>query len=265
MAELNLNSLPPGQATLAKALAASGHEGAAAPAKCWICGATDAKSGEHMIKKSDLRDVLGNPSQAAPFYFHKPGLEGKPVGSLKADILKSAAPMCAYCNNTRTQPHDFAWETMSGWFTSRPKSVKKEGIVRGNKIFTYKTRHKMRRVHLFFLKTLGCVIVEGGDQAPIDIVPFSKAIMKGGTHPEVYLQFCCGDGTVGRHFDCIRLETGHVFAVLAYRIKLLTVTILYAQSGGGWESPDRTWHPRFGTNRLVIGDYAREPPSAVES
>src|ERR1700720_103268 len=80
----------------------------AAATVCWICGAANANSGEHMIKKSDLRDVLGKPSQAAPFYFHKPALEGKAVGSLKHDILKSAAPMCAYCNNTRTQPHDLA-------------------------------------------------------------------------------------------------------------------------------------------------------------
>jgi len=233
-----------------------------APAVCWICGAADAKSGEHMIKRSDLRDVLGKPSQAAPFYFHKPGLEGKAVGSLKHDILKSAAPMCAYCNNTRTQPHDLAWEKMSGWFTKRAKPLKKGEVIRTTKMFPFAARRKMRAVHLFFLKTLGCVIVEAGDQAPIDIAPFSKAIMKGGeggTHPEVYLQFCRGDGSVGRQFNCIRLDSGHVFAVLTYRIKHVIVNIFYAQEGGGWENLDKTWHPRFGAKRLVIGDYDRGP------
>jgi hypothetical protein len=36
-------------------------------------------SGEHMIKKSDLRDVLGKPSQAAPFLFPqaRPRREGR--------------------------------------------------------------------------------------------------------------------------------------------------------------------------------------------
>ena len=104
---------------------------------CWICGINDANSGEHLIKKSDLRDVLGKPTQAAPFYFHKPGLQGKAVGSLNADILKSSAPMCAHCNNARTQSHDLAWETMSRWFTTRPKPLKKGQFVRGNKIFPY--------------------------------------------------------------------------------------------------------------------------------
>lgn len=212
-----------------------------------------------MIKKSDLRDVLGNPTQAAPFWFHKPDLTAKAVGSLKADILKSGAPMCAYCNNTRTQPHDLAWEKMSRWFTSLPRPLREGQFARANKIFLDDTWPQMRCVHLYFIKVLGCVIVEAKDQAPIDIAPFSKAIMKGGTHPEVYLRFCCGDGSVGRHFDCIRLESGHLFAVLTYRIKHVTVNIFYAQEGGGWENLRKTWHPRFGTRRLVIGDYDRGP------
>jgi hypothetical protein len=237
--------------------------------KCWICGINDANSGEHLIKKSDLRDVMGKPTEAAPFYFHKPGLQAKAVGSLNADILKSSAPMCAHCNNTRTQPHDLAWETMSGWLSTRPKPLRKGQFIRGNEIFECATWQNLRGVHLFFVKTLGCLIVEAGDQAPIDIAPFSNAIMKGRTHPEVYLQFCCGDGTVGRKFDCISLNNGgHVFGFLTYRIKHVTVNIFYAQEGGGWENLNKTWHPRFSTKRFVIGDYARgsdgETPSATK-
>lgn len=29
--------------------------------KCWICRVNDANTGEHMIKHSDLRAVLGTP------------------------------------------------------------------------------------------------------------------------------------------------------------------------------------------------------------
>jgi len=228
--------------------------------KCWICRVNDANSGEHLIKKSDLRNVMGAPTQAVPFYFHKPGLRAKAVGSLNAEILKSSAPMCEHCNTTRTQAHDLAWETMSGWLSKRPKPLRKGQFIRANELFKDETWQKLRGVHLFFVKTLGCVIVEAGDQAPIDIAPFSDAIMKGGTHPEVYLQLCCGDGSVGRRFDCITLEgSGHVFAVLTYRIKHVTVNVLYAQDGGGWENLGKTWHPRFSTKRFEIGDYARGP------
>jgi hypothetical protein len=57
--------------------------------KCWICGVNDANSGEHSIKKSDLRDVMGKPSQAAPFYFYKPGRQVRRVGSLDAELFKT--------------------------------------------------------------------------------------------------------------------------------------------------------------------------------
>jgi hypothetical protein len=230
--------------------------------KCWICGVNDANSGEHVIKKSDLRNVMGKPTQAAPFYFYKPGREPKHVGSLDADVLKSSAPMCEHCNTTRTQPHDRAWETMSSWLSKQSKPLRKGQFIRANKIFEQDVRQKLRGVHLFFVKTLGCLIVEAGEQAPIDIAPFSKAIMKEKMHQEVYLQFCCGDGTVGRRFDCRTLDVGgriFVLAVLTYRIKHVIVNIIYAQDGGGWEVEDKTWHPRFGTKRFEIGDYARGP------
>lgn len=232
--------------------------------KCWICRENDGNTGEHKIKKSDLRDVLGNPSQAAPFWYHKPDLTAKAVGSLKADILKSAAPMCAYCNNSRTQPHDRAWEEMSAWFTQR-RTFRKGQAIRANRIWRYDTRKKMGNVHRFFLKALGCVIAEAKDNAPIDLEPFSSAIMNNRIHPDVYLQFCCGDGTVGRRFDCIELDTGHLFAVLTYRIKFITVNALYAEAGGGWESLSRAWHPRLDTNKLVIGDYATGPKTEQQA
>jgi hypothetical protein len=239
-------------------------QGVAEDKRCWICRENDGTTGEHKIKKSDLRDVLGNPSQAAPFWYHKPDLTAKAVGSLKAGILKSAAPMCAHCNNARTQLHDRAWEEMSAWFTRR-KAFRRGQAVRANRIWRYDTRKKMRDVHLFFLKALGCVIAEAKDNAPIDLEPFSAAIMNNRIHPEVYLQFCSGDGSVGRHFDCIQLDTGHVFAVLTYRIKFITVNALYAQAGGGWESLSRAWHPRFDTNKLVIADYAVGPKTEQQS
>jgi hypothetical protein len=153
--------------------------------------------------------------------------------------------MCAYCNNTRTQPHDLAWETMSRWFTALPRPLKKGQFVRANKIFPDDTWPRMRFVHLYFVKVLGCLIVEAKDQAPIDIVPFSKAIMKGDTPRSVFAVLL--RRRLGRHFDSIRLESGHVFAVLTCRIKHVTVNIFYAQEGGGWENLGKTWHPRFGT------------------
>jgi hypothetical protein len=118
----------------------------------------------------------------------------RPVGSLDAKILKSPVRICAYCNNTRTQPHD-----MSDRLRSRRLAVGR--WVRCNNIFGYCTKREMLNVHLFLLKLFGCMLAEAkanGYEVPIDIEPFSTAIMQGRPHAEVHLQFGRHDGIVGR-------------------------------------------------------------------
>jgi hypothetical protein len=55
---------------------------------CWICGAP-ATTGEHKTKQSDLRGVLGKPTQEQPFYYHDKKVRNRPIGSYKGDFLKS--------------------------------------------------------------------------------------------------------------------------------------------------------------------------------
>jgi hypothetical protein len=64
---------------------------------CWICGAP-ATTGEHKTKQSDLRAVLGRPTQAQPFYYHDKNVRNRPIGSFKGDFLKSKSRLCAPCN-----------------------------------------------------------------------------------------------------------------------------------------------------------------------
>ncbi len=56
---------------------------------CWICGAP-ATTGEHRMKHSDLRALLGKPTPAEPLYFHDATRSNRKLRSFKADILKSA-------------------------------------------------------------------------------------------------------------------------------------------------------------------------------
>jgi hypothetical protein len=131
---------------------------AAAEPLCWICKTNKADSGEHKTKRSDLLSVLGKPTQAEPFYYHDLHKANRPVGSLDAKILKSPVRICAYCNNTRTQPHDRAWERMSDRLRSRRLAVGHS--VRCNRIFGYLTKREMLNVHLFFVKLFGCMLAE---------------------------------------------------------------------------------------------------------
>jgi hypothetical protein len=225
---------------------------------CWICNRDEANSGEHKTKRSDLLAVLGNPTQEEPFYYHDLEQRNRPVKSLDAKILKAPSRICAECNTTRTQPHDRAWEQMSKWLRERQPPLKVGGVVRGSRIFRQSTRREMKNVHLFFLKLFGCMICEAkanGHEVPIDIAPFSNAIMSGQPHSEVYLQFGKCDGTVGRsNLHCWTTDRGSVLAGWLYELDNIAVSIMFAEAGRWEPSPD-TWHPLTGSNRFRVVDF----------
>jgi hypothetical protein len=225
---------------------------------CWICNRNEANSGEHKTKRSDLLAVLGKPTQDQPFYFSDLDRRNRPIGSLDAKILKAPIRICAQCNTTRTQPHDRAWECMSVRLRARRLQVGQ--WVRANRIFPHDTRRQMINVHLYFLKLFGCMLCESkanGFKVPIDITPFSEAIMSGRPHPEVHLQFGKYDGMMGRsNLHCSTAPNGGVLAAWLYELKTLAVSVIYVQAD---KFEDRTdiWHPRSHTSskRFQIADF----------
>lgn len=232
---------------------------AAADPLCWICKQNKADSGEHKTKRSDLKAVLGPPTQEEPFFYHDLHKANRPVGSLDAKILKSPVRICAYCNNTRTQPHDLAWEVMSDRLRSRRMAVGR--WVRCNTIFGYFTKREMLNVHLFFLKLFGCMLAEAnanGYDVPIDIDPFSTAIMQGRPHAEVHLQFGRHDGIVGRsNLHCWKTDPGEsVLAAWLYELDTIAVSVMYVQAGR-FEHRRDLWHPhsRTSSKRFQIADF----------
>lgn len=226
---------------------------------CWICRTNTADSGEHKTKRSDLLAVLGTPSQAEPFYYHDLHKANRPVGSLDAKILKSPVRICAYCNNTRTQPHDRAWEAMSDRLRSRRLEVGR--WVRCNRIFGHCTKREMLNVHLFFLKLFGCMIAEAktnGHDVPIPLDPFSEAIRSGRSHACVHLESGKHDGIVGRSdLHCWTVDPGNsVLAAWLYELDTIAVSVIYAQAGR-FEQRRPVWHPRSRSNtkRFRIADF----------
>jgi len=224
---------------------------------CWICNRNGANSGEHKTKRSDLLAVLGKPTQEAPFYYHDLYEANRPVKSLDAKLLKSPVRICADCNTTHTQPHDRAWERMSDRLRARHPPLKVGDLARSNRIFPYNTRKEMTNVHLFFLKLFGCMLCEAeanGNKVPIEIAPFSKAIMSSRPHSEVYLQFGKCDGTIGRsNLHCWTTQQGSVLAGWLYELDTIAVSVLFAQAGR-WERPSNAWHP-IGSSGIRIADF----------
>ena len=225
---------------------------------CWICNRNEANSGEHKTKRSDLLAVLGEPTQEEPFYFHDLERRNRPVKSLDAKILKAPTRICTECNTTRTQPHDRAWERMSDRL--RAWRLKIGQRVRANRIFPHDTRREMTNVHLFFLKLFGCMLCEAkanGHEVPIDITPFSQAIMSRRAHPEVHLQFGKYDGTVGRsNLHCWTTQNGSVLAAWLYELNSIAVSVLFVQADR-FEHRTDLWNPKSRTSskRLQISDF----------
>jgi hypothetical protein len=132
--------------------------------------------------------------------------------------------------------------------------------LRCNRIFRYNTRKQMTNVHLFFLKLFGCMLCEAkanGHEVPIDIAPFSQAIMTGRPHPEVHLQFGKCDGNVGRsNLHCWTTGHGSVLAGWLYELDAIAISVLFAQANR-WEHRVDLWHPRSQTSskRFQVADF----------
>lgn len=223
--------------------------------KCWICG-DDAKTGEHLIKASDLRSVFGHVSQRNPVYFHAALRRNQPVGGIKSDALKSNALICARCNNERTQPYDVAWERLSAFIRDRKPPIRSGDRIPLQKVFPGAIHESMLRVHFFFVKLFGCAIIEHG--VPIDIAPFSRAILYESPHPYVYIAITpyvdrAGTKSVGySDMETAQLNGRVAFAAWMYVLDGFSVRIMYAApSERRRNGLLRAWHP------LTVKKYIR--------
>jgi hypothetical protein len=225
------------------------------PKTCWICGG-EAGSGEHKTKRSDLAAIFREPSPATPLRLHTASRKNQRIASFNSDKLKFPDRICHFCNTARTQPYDRAWQQMSSWLWLRAPSLRPGAIVRANRIFPHDTGRKMRDVQLYFCKLFGCLILEGG--VPIDTASFSKAIMSGSFHPDLYLKFTLdnpGTALAGRTDLHLQLtpEGECLCAVWVYYVGSIGVMVMLARDGHAMrERMKGAWHPRFGTNQLPL-------------
>jgi 5-methylcytosine-specific restriction endonuclease McrA len=220
--------------------------------KCWICGGSGL-TGEHKTKRSDLRDVFGTVTQSDPIYFHDNNRKNRLIGSLNAKPLKSPSHICANCNNARTQPHDRAWERLSAALRMRNPPIRSGTVVRADRIFAYNTAREMLNVHLYFVKLFGCHIVEGN--IPIDTAKFGTAIIAEKAHPNVYLKFGVSPMPITGMSDIWTTPADCTFATWFYKVGEIAVNVMFAADGEKRNGLINAWHPKLGTNKLMIADF----------
>jgi hypothetical protein len=92
--------------------------------RCWICG-QPADTAEHRFKATDIRRAI-RLSQRQPAYLQiNLQATNKEIDSAKAKALQYSKSLCGYCNNTRTQPYDRAWERLSEYIRTNWREIRR--------------------------------------------------------------------------------------------------------------------------------------------
>ena len=157
--------------------------------KCWICGDM-ADSGEHIIKKSDLKLLFPNTSQQSrPIYIRKNGEfnRAKTIGALKSKLFHFKAKICQQCNNHRSYDFDVTWDKLSKYLYKNWSSILENGYINLEDIFETDINNTMILVQLFFVKIFGCKWKEADIE--FDISPLSKAILDREEQSNFYISF----------------------------------------------------------------------------
>ena len=124
---------------------------------CWICG-VDADSREHLVKASDMRQTFGAVSPNAPLFFHSKDERNRKLGSVRSNRVKSEKVLCSRCNDTRTQPYDNDWATLSAELARRSRRVSSNNRIKLRRLFPGRANRAARNIHLYFVKLFGCRI-----------------------------------------------------------------------------------------------------------
>jgi hypothetical protein len=172
----------------------------------------------------------------------------QPVGSATADSLKSARSLCSHCNNAGTQVYDEAWRKLSTYLHANWRDITARGSFDLSKVFGAETAKQAIRVQLYFVKVLGCKLLE--DDIRVDLESFSEALMTGSAHPEVTLLVSSSLVPAGQLLSCesdvsvLRNGDEVYSAVWMNLVHPVGIKICYLEAGAPVrEPPGFPWHP----------------------
>ncbi len=153
---------------------------------CWICGKPSA-TGEHRIKKSDLVERFGKgPYRGDDALVHVKEDRIRNLQGPDSNLVKYEKNLCAYCNNTFTQPFDRAYEEFIPWVMQNEAEVLKRRVIDFESVYGPDWANKQRDLFKFFAKCFGCWLDEAGRAVPADII---ELLGKDDFKTEFYITF----------------------------------------------------------------------------
>ena len=150
---------------------------------CWWCRQRPADPAEHKFKRSDLKRMWDD---GGLVWFGESGSrEINGVGGLKRDrhgVLKFQQSLCSICNNSASQPFDYAYQVYSNYaaakFNPREKQLDMAEL--------YGDKWEAEELNLarYFVKHFGCQMVKDGIPVPNSM----RAFLNGANDmPDVHL------------------------------------------------------------------------------
>jgi hypothetical protein len=200
-----------------------------------------------MVKASDFRSVFGNVSQHAPVFRHSRVQSNLPVRGANANSLKFQPSICSQCNNTRTQPHDRAWQALSSAIRQHSPGLRRGSLLPTAQAFQGQAKREMLNVHFYFLKLLGCYAVE--HSVPLPVSAFAVAILGGYAYPNVRLNFVAVQSRAGQAevfvsgIRAINRGPRTVGANWFYIVGTAGVLVTYQEAGQPRFSKHPGWQP----------------------
>lgn len=226
-------------------------------ASCWICGSDSNLTREHFPKKADTRGYF---LMAGRLYRTDAGTRNEILQGPGATSLTLGAPICARCNNELTQPYDRAWDQLRAYLLAKWPAVVAAGEFELLKVFPRDTAAQVCNLHLYFVKVLGCVIVEHA--LPIPLEGFIDALLHRRPHRHLHLLFAEASEEDARKVAFYisdmhaRLDnaTGKLCtAQWLYAWPPGSVQLLYALPNCPWRPAAEAWHPSGGKTVVRMG------------
>jgi hypothetical protein len=223
---------------------------------CWICGRKDDLSREHFPKKADTRNYFAK----TPLYRTDASTRNERVQGPGSDRLTLGAPICATCNSDRTSPFDKAWDQARAHLLLNWPTIVAASEFNLEDVFASNTQNRSVDLQLYFVKILGCVLVEQG--VAIDLNGFIQSLMQRRAHPLLRLLFADASAlhTKSDHLVYVsdlrvtKDERGVVQAVqLGYVLRPLSVQMNYVTQESSLRGIPQMWHPLTGRSIVQLG------------
>ncbi|MBE9467889.1 MAG: hypothetical protein IMY72_06140 [Bacteroidetes bacterium] len=137
--------------------------------KCWWCG-SDANSGEHRHKKSDLKRIFGKKFEGKPVIIKNNKIIE--IQGPNSKLLKFKKVLCKKCNNEVSQPFDKAYDRFISYIETNRDLIIKSEKIDFTKIFETNALECKKNVFRYYIKHIACRLATNNYSIEPEIIDY---------------------------------------------------------------------------------------------